>query len=132
MIGHGSKFGRKKEGAIGALLSQRSIEDAARTTGIGVATLMRWMKIPEFNAAYRDARRAAVSQANARLQQATGAAAATFLKLMVDQNVPAACRIRAAECVMNYSTKAIEIEDIEARLSELEKAAEASRQNGRR
>jgi hypothetical protein len=34
-------------------------------------------------------------------------------------------KLRAAECVMNHSSKAIEIEDVEARVSELERAAEA-------
>ena len=32
MTGHGAKFGRKKEQAIVALLSQRSVEDAAQVT----------------------------------------------------------------------------------------------------
>ncbi len=127
MKGHGTKFGRKKEEAIAALLSQRNMEDAARVTGISVATLIRWLKIPEFQAAYREARRDVVSQANARLQQATGAAATTLLKLMLDQTVPAACRLRAAECVIDHANKAIEVEDIEVRLSELERAAEVSK-----
>ena len=71
MEGHGSKFGRKKEEAIAALLTQRNVEEAARVAGIGTQTLIRWLKIPEFQAAYREARRAAVSQSNARLQQAS-------------------------------------------------------------
>jgi hypothetical protein len=33
MKGHGAKFGRKKEEAIAALLSSKSIEDAARAIG---------------------------------------------------------------------------------------------------
>src|ERR1022692_1600061 len=57
MVGHGTKFGRKKEQAITALLSHRSMEEAARAAGIGVNTLLRWMKEPEFDQAYRKARR---------------------------------------------------------------------------
>jgi len=45
--GHGSKFGRKKEDAIAALLTQRNVEEAARVAGIGTRTLIRWLKIPE-------------------------------------------------------------------------------------
>ena len=41
----------------------------------------------------------------------------------------ASVRVRAAECVMNHSSKAIEIEDIEARVTDLERAAEASKQH---
>ena len=74
MVGHGAKFGRKKEDAIAALLSQRSIEDAAKVAKIGSNTLLRWLKEPDFKAAYLQARRAGVHQAVARMQQATGAA----------------------------------------------------------
>lgn len=76
---------------------------------------------------YRGARRAAVSQTNARFQGHTGAAATTVLKLMVDTNVPASVRLRASEFVVTHSAKAIELEDIEARVAELERAAEASK-----
>ena len=127
MTGHGEKFGRKKEEAIAALLSQRSVEDAARAVGIGTRTLLRWLQVPEFKAAYRDARRAAFSQSIARLQQGTAAAATTLLKTMIDTNTPASVRVRAAEAIFNHAAKAIEIEDIEARVSELERAAGASK-----
>jgi hypothetical protein len=128
MIGHGAKFSRKMEEAVAALLSQKNHEEAARVVGIGIATLLRWQKLPEFQAAYRQARRDAFSQSVARLQQASGAAASTLLKIMVDQNTPASTRVRAAECVMNHSMKAIELEDIEARVSELERAVGVSKQ----
>jgi transposase-like protein len=100
MVGHGSKFGRKKEAAIMALLTQRNIEEAARVAGIGKQTLIRWLKLAEFQAAYREARRAAVSQANARMQQACSAAVSTLLKIMVDPSAPAAVRIRAADRIL--------------------------------
>jgi hypothetical protein len=82
---------------------------------------------PEFQAAYREARRAAFSQSIARLQHGSSAAATTLLKMMLDQNAPASTRVRAAESVLNHATKAIEIEDIEARVAELERAASSSR-----
>ena len=131
MMGHGTKFGRKKEEAIAALLSQRNIEEAARFVNIGTKTLLRWLQLPEFERAYREARRAAFAQSIGRLQQASSAAAATLLKIMVDPTAPAASRIRAADSVLGHAAKAIEIEDIEARVSELERTAESSK-DGRR
>ena len=128
MAGHGEKFGRKKEEAIAALLSQRNLEEAARTAGIGTRTLIRWMKDPEFDAAYRKARRLAFSQSVARLQQASGAAVSTLLKIMVDPAAPHSTRVRAADSVLDHSAKSIEIEDIEARVADLERAAEGSKQ----
>jgi hypothetical protein len=112
MTGHGAKFGRKKE-AVAALLSSRSVDEAARAVKVGYKTLLRWLEIPEFRRAYFQARREAVQQAVARLQQATGAAGTVVLKLMTDPNVPAAVRLRAAECTLDRAMKGIELEDIE-------------------
>jgi hypothetical protein len=92
MTGHGAKFSRKMEQAIAALLSQRNHEEAARVAGIGVATLLRWQKLPEFQTAYREARRTAFGQSIARLQQGTSAAATTLLKTMIDSNTPASSK----------------------------------------
>jgi transposase-like protein len=125
--GHGSKFGRKKEEAIAALLTQRNVEEAARTAGIGTQTLYRWMKEPEFEAAYREGRRAAVSQTYARLQQASSAAASTLFKLMVDPNAPASTWVRAANSILDHSMHAIEIDDIQVRLTAVEHAAQLAK-----
>jgi hypothetical protein len=127
MARSGVKFGRKMEDAIAALLSQRNVDEAARTAGIGSRTLLRWMKDPEFDAAYRKARRAAFGQTTARLQQGSSAAATILMKLMLDTNTPASTRVRAAEIIVNHAAKAIEIEDIEARVTELEAAAASRR-----
>jgi transposase-like protein len=126
MKGHGTKFGRKQEEAVAALLTQRNIEEAARSIGVAPNTLLNWMKLPEFQAAYREARRSAFSQSIARLQQGTAAAATTLLKTMIDSNTPASVKVRAAEAIFNHAAKAIEVEDIEARVAALERAAEAS------
>jgi hypothetical protein len=48
---------------------------------------------------------------------------------MIDASTPASVRVRAADSIFNHAAKAIEIEDIEARLSELERATEASKQS---
>ena len=127
MKGHGSKFGRKKEEAIAALLTQPNIEHAARSIGIGTSTLVRWMKDPEFAEAYREAKRAAFGQAISRLQQGTAAAATTLLKIMLDTSVPASVRVRAADSIFDHAAKAIEIEEVEARVAALEQVANRGR-----
>lgn len=128
MKGHGTKFQRKKDAAIAALLTQRNIDEAARAVGIAPNTLLSWMKNGDFAAAYLEARRAAVSQAIARVQQTTGAAVSTMQKLMVDLATPAAVKARVAEAFLAIAIKGIETEDIEVRVSELERASEASQQ----
>src|SRR5215469_11792656 len=96
--GHGTQFGRKKEAAIAALLTHRNIEEAAQSVGVSGVTLIKWMKVPEFDQAYREARRDAFRQSVAHLQQASGAAVTTLLKIMVDPGAPALrisfCRTR--------------------------------------
>ena len=125
MTGHGAKFGRKKEDPIVALLNHRNIE-AASAIGISARTLYRWQKEPEFDAAYRQAKRAAFSQSIARLHQMSSAAVSTLGKVMVDPKTPPATKVRAADSIINHTTKAIEIEDIEARVAALEQAAPQS------
>jgi hypothetical protein len=124
-------LGRKKEEAIVALLAQRNVDDAARVVGVPTRTLYRWLKEPDFDTAYREARHAAFSQAVARMQQMSAAAVSTLGKIMVDQTAPAASRVRAADCVLERATKAIEIEDLEARLSMLEHSFVASKTDAR-
>ena len=64
-------------------------------------------------------------------RQASGAAVSTLLKIMVDQTAPASTRVRAADSILDHAAKAIEIEDLEVRVSELERAAEPPK-DGRR
>ena len=120
------EFRRKKEEAIAALLTQRNIEEAARVAGIGVQTLYRWLKLPEFQAEYREARRTAVAQAHARLQQVSGSAVMTLVKVMADPNTPPATRVRAADCILDHVQGSIESEDTELRLAALERNREAA------
>jgi transposase-like protein len=131
MSGFCENLGRKQEAAILALLSSRTVEDAARVADVTPRTLYRWMKEPVFDAAYRQAKRSAFSQSIARLHQMASAAVTILGKVMVDPNTPPATKVRAADSVLNHTVKAIEHEDIEARVAELERAADASK-DGRR
>ncbi len=124
MTGHGAKFGRKKEDAIVALLTHRTTEEAARAVKVSPKTLLRWQKEPEFEAALRAAKRAAFGQSIARLHHLSSAAVSTLGKVMLDPATPPATKVRAADSILNHTIKAIETEDIEARLSELERATE--------
>jgi hypothetical protein len=123
MKGHGEKLGRKKEQAILALITARNTEEAAKSIGVSAKTLLRWQKLPEFERAYREARVAAFRQSTARLQQASTPAVTTLLKILVDPAAPLAVKARCAYYILDQTKKAIETEDIEARLSELERVA---------
>jgi hypothetical protein len=127
MKGHGSKFARKKEAVIAALLTERNHTEAARAAGIDLSTLKRWLRDPEFIQDYRRARWEVVEQGYARVQQNTPAAAQVLLKLMVDPSTPASGRIRAALGTFTLAREALDL-DIETRVAALEQAAELSKQ----
>jgi hypothetical protein len=126
MAGHGSKFERKKEAAIAALLTAKNYEEAAHATGIDLKTLKRWMRVPEFIKELRRARREAVEQAYGRAQQNSSAAVSVLLKLMADPTTPAPSRARAALGIVDIARQALDL-DIETRVAELERAAELSK-----
>ena len=128
MTGHGSKFPRKMEQAVAALLTARNQEEAAKSVGISLKTLQRWQKEPEFETALREARMSAFRQSIARLQQASVPAVTTLLKIMVEPTAPLTVKARCAYYILDQTRKGIETEEIEARVAELERAAEASKQ----
>jgi transposase-like protein len=117
MKGHGAKFDRMKDEAIAALLSHKSIEDAARAIGVNPNTLSRWMKETEFLEGLEGARTLMYSEAIERLREGSGAAANTILKVMIDPSSPAAARLKAAEIVLD---KAEITKDFEHRLAKIE------------
>jgi hypothetical protein len=132
MTGHGAKFGRKMEAAVAALLTHRNTEEVAKSIGVGYKTLLRWQQIPDFQAALRRAQQDAFRNTTARLQQAAPAAASVLLKVMMDPATPASVRVRAAEGVLNHTEKALELQDVEARLSQLERAADENKPGWRK
>jgi transposase-like protein len=126
--GHGSKFGRKKEAVIAALLSGKNHEDAARIAGVDPSTLKRWLRLPELQAEYLQARRDAVSQANARLQHNSNAIASVALKLVADPATPASVKGHLCLGLLDRANKSLETEDLLVRVAALEQAAALSRE----
>jgi hypothetical protein len=101
----GSKIGRKQESAIAALLTAHTHAEAAAATGISESTLQRWLRLPEFVAAYRGARRAAVESAVAQLQLTSGEAVETLRRNLACGNP--ASEIRAALGIMDHALRGV-------------------------
>jgi hypothetical protein len=120
--GHGEKASRKQDLLICALLTEPTVEQAAKKTGIGVTTAFRWLQDPEFQEQYREARRMAVSQAISQLQQASSEAVQTLKAVMADEEAPPASRVSAAKTVLEMSFKAVELEDLAQRIEKLEQS----------
>ena len=124
MKGHGTKYPRKKEQAIVALLSQSSMADAAQVAGVSETTLWRWLQEEEFCQSYREAKRRVVDQAVSRLQQLTGQAVNTLGRVMASPLGRASTQVTAARVVLDMALKAVEMEDLAVRIERLEHLVE--------
>jgi hypothetical protein len=118
--GHGAKIGRRKESAVIGLLLEPSFEKAAARAGVSESTLWRWLRLPEFQEAYRSAKRESVSQAIGCLQRASSEAVEALRQIMNDIQAPATARVSAARSILEFALKGVELEDILARLEALE------------
>lgn len=116
-----SKEPRKREQAIVALLSEPTHAAAAARAGIAEATLQRWLKRPDFLAAYRQARRRIVETALGRLQQVTGKAVDALERNLSCGH--AAIEVRAALGILEHSARAVELADLMQRIEVLEQRA---------
>jgi hypothetical protein len=52
-----------------------------------------------------------------------------LLKITIDPNAPASSRVRAADSVLDHTLKAIEIEDVEVRVSAIERSLKENAKN---
>ena len=80
------------------------------------------MQQPAFREVYRRARREAVEQARARLQQASGEAVEALRDVMNDQDAPHTSQVSAARTALDMAMQATN-EEIEKRLAALEERA---------
>ena len=126
--GHGSKFGRKKEAAIAALLSGKSQAEAARGIGVDPSTMKRWLRLPEFQAEYLQVRREIMSQASARIQNNAVGLTSLALKLVSQEATPASVKAHLILGLLDRGNQAVEREDILIRLAALENANEEGKQ----
>jgi transposase-like protein len=117
--GHGAKSPHKRQAAIAALLTERSIADAARTAGTGTETLYRWMRQPAFLAEYMAAAVAAFGPAMMLAQQRMGDAVTVIRGLAVNTAIPEETRLRADLYIVDAMKGEVK-EDLRAHVAELE------------
>jgi hypothetical protein len=113
-----SKLSRKQEACIAALLVQKTHALAADRAGVSEATLQRWLLLPDFQTAYRAARRQLVENALAKLQRVTDQAVATLEELLTCGHPPT--QARAAIAVLEHAVKAGALAEVFDRLDSLE------------
>jgi hypothetical protein len=127
MAGHGTKLDRKREPAIAALLSEPTVEAAAKKAKVGYRTLKLWLRDPGFLADYRAGRRQVVEGAVARLQRLATEAADTLGRNLTCGKP--GDEVRAAVAVLDQAFRGAELLDLAGQLAELRQAVEKQNQS---
>lgn len=114
----------KQVRAISALLTCRTVKEAAAQAGCGESTLRRWLsKDVDFQAAWREARGALVEEAVAHAMRSATAAALVLHQVMMQSSVDFA-RIAAARCLLDLSVRTIERDTVLAKMAHIERLLE--------
>ncbi len=114
------QLSKKQQTAIAALISHRTIEEAAQFASVGRTTLFRWFQDDVFQTAYRQARSEVVRHAIALAQSACSEAVEVLRGIMSSNDSPATTRVSAAKAILDISIKAVEIDDLLARVERIE------------
>jgi hypothetical protein len=121
-VGHGCKLDRRREAALAALLTEPTIERAAAKAGVAYRTLKTWLATPEFQQAFKDARRTVLQETVSQLLSGCSDAVAT-LRRNLSCGVPAA-ENRAAVALLVYALKGLEAEGLGNEVAELRQRLE--------
>jgi hypothetical protein len=121
--GHGQKATRKRDLLITNLLTSSTYAEAAQKTGISECTLYRWLRDPDFQSAFRQARRQIVDHAVSRLTTLTSKAVTTLERNM-HSSVPSS-EVRSALGVLDHVKTLLLSEEQDERLTRLEELVEA-------
>ena len=113
----------KQQRAIVALLSEHSIPKAAEVAKVAPRTLYRWLAERKFDRAYRMARREAFGHAIGLAQRYAPLAVNTLAKIVADEKAPFPSRVQAAVAMLRFGREGIELDDLAARVADLEQAA---------
>jgi hypothetical protein len=107
---HGRVLTSKQEALLAALLTESTYAAAAAKAGVGQTTLYRWMNLPDFHAAYRQAGRELVAFAIGRIQSATGQAVETLLTVAREGRRDSD-RVRAAGALLHHALRGLNESD---------------------
>lgn len=111
----------KMQAALQALLTNPTRAAAAEAAGINERTLRRYLANAEFVAAYRAAFDDLVDAATRQAQQAINPALSTLTEICQDGAIGPTARVNAARALLEYAARLTEVNDLAARVAELER-----------
>ncbi len=110
----------KQQTFIDAMLCSPSIAAAAQHAGIADKTARRWLALPHIKQAIEQARQEMFRASLAELKDAVRVAVQTLKSQMTDEESPASVRVRAAEIVLKNAIEVNALQELEAKIAELE------------
>ena len=113
---------RRKERAIEALLAGASRSAAAAAAGVSERTLRRWSHEETFQAALRQAQGRAFDAALGELRGSALDGVRVLREVATDATAPHAARVTAARALLEEARRAVELDDLEARIVTLERS----------
>lgn len=113
----------KQQQLVTALLTARTVAEAAKEADISEATAYRWLALPHVHQSLMMARRRVLDSAVMGAQAASRVAVKTLLECMGKDNPPAV-RVRAAMSVLEVAFRGVELDDLAGRIEQLEQTLE--------
>lgn len=110
----------KWERAIAVLIVEPTLTGAAERIGVGLTTLRRWMRHPDFDRMYREARREVFNQSMRIALSALAESLVALRSIALDEQQPARARVAACQAILEYARHTIQTEEVEARIVALE------------
>jgi hypothetical protein len=105
---------------LALLAGGATIEAAASASKVNPATVHAWLKKEPFVGAYKAATSAVIEHATNQLKSATGEAVSTLRAVASDIEAPASSRVSAARTILELAYRAVEIDELAARIEALE------------
>jgi hypothetical protein len=116
------KLTAKQEMAVLALLSCRTVREAAKSTRVAESTILRWLVMPVFRNRYEAERRQLFASAKNALRSAAAGSVETLTAVQKDREAPAGAKVTAAKAILDLCIWIEESDDILVRLERLENA----------
>lgn len=111
----------QQQRAIACLLAAKSVADAAKSAGVPLRTLFRWLSQDAFVTALRAAERELIATAARRLVAMQSDALDRVAALIAaDAAVKDEVRLRASVAVLDFAIKLRMLSDLEKRITQLE------------
>jgi len=118
----------KQERALLLTLEGKTTRDIAQSLGMSERTVYQWTLNPEFQKQLREEKNKIREAALDRLKQLVGKAVERLEGLLASESD--SVKLRACVAILDYTLKAKELEEVEERLTALEKKMEDNK-NGR-